>query len=171
MVPTPFAAALLAVGLLAAPGEDPRHLAVTCRVVEGSPATVEITSRNASESTLEARVYATLWLTAVPRGTESLRPSSLLTAFDPKTGSSQGPFETPETVMELPVGGSHSVVIDLTRLRWSLSPEDVDAPRELWELNAWGEYDLRVVVWSRLVEPLRFADAESLPVRVWLPEE
>lgn len=161
-MPASFVASLLAVGLLSAGSDGPRHLAVSCRLVEGSPATVEISSQNASDRALEAHVTASLWLTAVPATTDSSRPSVLVTAFDPKTGASEGLFETPPLV-ELPVGGSVSIELDLTRLPWSLSPKDVDAPRELWQLDARGEYDVRVVVWSDPAELLRFPKRSRFP--------
>jgi hypothetical protein len=164
-----FALALLVLRLGAGVADDSPRLDVTSVLVDGSDATVEITTRNASEHGVDARVHATLWLTAHPRGEKSSRPPRLLTAVDPTDGSSEGLFETPAADLELPARASRSVEVDLTQLQWSLSPKDVEAPRALWELDAWGEYDLQIVLDSVSRDDLETGLTKSLLIRVRLP--
>jgi len=127
---------------------SPDHLCheveVTCKTLDDSHSRVEVTTTNVAQHRIDLRLQVVLSLHAVLHEEEEPRPGYLLSSFDPVTGASDGFFGTPPASIELPVGASYTVVLELTRLRWSLSPEDVTAPTELWKLDAWGEYEVHV---------------------------
>jgi hypothetical protein len=153
----------MALLLLARPVSSHERVTATCRA--GDNATVEIELRNASDKALSVFVLATLWLTPVDGGPRARLDGTLITAVDPTTGSSEGLFETRAGRLTLPSRGSHSVRVDLESLMWSLSPNDVESPRALWQVAAPGEYDLMVRI-SAIHDRTNTDILETHPVRI-----
>jgi len=137
--------ATIALLLLTNPVHGHDRMAVVCHVAE-SGHVVDIELRNTSDQPLTALIHTTLWLMPAHSPPRFRINGLLITAVDPANGSSQGLFETRARSLTLPFRGVRSVRVDLERLRWSLSPKDVESPRDLWEVATPGEYDLTVQV-------------------------
>lgn len=119
-----------------------RSIAATIRA---GPAdgTVEVEVRNLSSAQVDTRGEATLMLRSLDPDQNPLYNGLLWTSVDLNAGRFDGFFAgRPSPGVVLEAGASRQVLVNLMKLKWSLSPNWVWQPREFWELAGPGEYEV-----------------------------
>jgi hypothetical protein len=133
---------LLALAQVGASPPAGRTIAATIRA-GAAEGTVEIEVRNVSSAQADTRGEATLMLRPLDPAQHPLYSGLLWTSVDLNAGKFDGFFAgrpSPRVVLE--AGASRQLRVNLKNLMWSLAPNWVWQPRELWELAGAGEYEV-----------------------------
>lgn len=143
MVGVAICCSALALGQVAGSVRPARTIVLSMRVASSADEAVELEARNVSSGPVETRGEATLMLVPLDRTQHPLYDGLLSTSVNLSTGRFDGFFaERPSPRLVLAAGEARTVRVDLRKLKWSLSPNWVWQPRELWELAGAGEYDV-----------------------------
>ena len=164
------AAALIGVALIAQEPASPwwkPPVVVTVRPVASVSSTVDVAIRNSTPNPLVAPIQATFRLTPVTKA-EDPRPSetsTLTSLFDP-TADTVTDAAGGDVQLRLPVGGTRRVRVNLTKLKWSLTPPlYVWVPRPLSQVADYQEYDLTLEV---VLRGMAWPWVTSKPIRIRL---
>lgn len=148
------ACCLLALVQVGSPDRPVRTIVLSLRATASAGETVELEVRNVSAEPVDTRGQVTLMMFPLDRTKHPLYDGLLSTSVDPNTGQFDGFFaERPSPRLVLGAGEARTVHVRLRKLKWSLSPNWVWQPRELWELAGAGEYELMAFLHVDLSPP------------------
>ncbi len=132
-------------GFLVSAGEGPRSVAVSVRALAAPSPKVEVEFRNLTDAPLDYSVYVELTLRSLDQPATGGEQSTLYSSIDPATGQFGGYYADGSTVrLQLQAGQIRAIRIDLDKLKWSLGPNWVWRPLDLWQMADAGTYALVV---------------------------